>query len=124
MGTERGALRKALDVVGPKSVSWYRDGLVTGGSVPAPRARRLLQDPEAPRGPGGSARTRRLRDGLVSADSELAGAGVKPYCDELGCTYATVHRSANHLRLNSRIGRASHHRVSTMQGGSSWLGTK
>ena len=35
------------------------------------------------------------RNGWVSADSELAGAGVKPYrCDEPGCTYATADASA------------------------------
>ena len=52
---ERGALRKALDAVDSKAVSWYRDGLVTGESVPALRAR-LLQDPEAPRGRSGTVR--------------------------------------------------------------------
>ena len=34
-------------------------------------------------------------NGWVSADCELAGAGVKPYrCDEPGCTYATADASA------------------------------
>ena len=55
VGKERGALRKALGAVDSKAVSWYRDGLVTGESVPALRAR-LLQDPEAPRGRSGTVR--------------------------------------------------------------------
>ena len=80
---ERGALRKALDAVDSKAVSWYRDGLVTGESVPALRAR-LLQDLEAPRG----------------------RSGVKPYrCDELGCTYAFGHQRGR--RYNTIIGRSA-----------------
>ena len=38
---------------------------------------------------------RRLVAMAGSADSELAGAGAKPYrCDEPGCTYATADASA------------------------------
>ena len=44
------------------------------------------------------------RNGWVSADSELAGAGAKPYrCDEPGCTYATADEDADVSTSNSTV---------------------